>query len=51
MVRNGMDVLTLQRVLGHSSLDMTMRYVALNTTDLQNAHAVASPLVNLLRGK
>ncbi|WMT56518.1 tyrosine-type recombinase/integrase [Truepera radiovictrix] len=49
MLRNGMDPLTLQRMLGHTSLNMTMRYVALNTTDLQNAHAVASPLANLMR--
>lgn len=51
MLRNGMDPLTLQRVLGHTTLQMTMKYVALNTTDLQNAHATASPMMNLLRSK
>jgi integrase/recombinase XerD len=43
MLRNGMDPFTLQRVLGHTSLTMTLRYVALNTADLQSAHILASP--------
>jgi integrase/recombinase XerD len=47
MVRNGMDPLTLKRVLGHASLEMTMRYVNLNTADLQSSHAAASPIMRL----
>jgi integrase/recombinase XerD len=31
-------VFHLQRLLGHSSLSMTKRYVALDTSDLQVVH-------------
>jgi integrase/recombinase XerD len=37
-IRNGGDVFRLQRVLGHSSLEMTRRYVNLQTEDLQVVH-------------
>lgn len=37
-VRNGGDVFRLQRILGHSTLDMTRRYVNLQTADLQAVH-------------
>jgi integrase/recombinase XerD len=37
-VRNGGDVFRLQRILGHSSLTMTRRYVELDTADLQAVH-------------
>lgn len=37
-IRNGGDVFRLQRVLGHSSLEMTRRYVNLQTEDLQAVH-------------
>jgi integrase/recombinase XerD len=37
-IRNGGDVFRLQRVLGHSSLEMTRRYVDLQTSDLQAVH-------------
>ena len=51
MLRNGMDPLTLQRVLRHTTLQMTMRYVELNTEDLQKAHLTASPMMSLHRAK
>jgi site-specific recombinase XerD len=43
-LRNGGNALALQRTLGHSSLTMTRRYVALTQEDLKEQHALASPL-------
>lgn len=40
---NGGDVFSLQRILGHTSLDMVKRYVALADVDLVTRHALASP--------
>jgi integrase/recombinase XerD len=37
-LRNGGDVFRLQRILGHQKLDMTRRYVNLNTEDLRSVH-------------
>jgi integrase/recombinase XerD len=43
-IRRGGSVATLQRILGHSSIVMTMRYVNLQTSDLQNVHQKLSML-------
>ena len=37
-VRSGGDVFRLQRVLGHSTLEQTRKYVNLQTEDLQAVH-------------
>ncbi len=42
-LRNGGDVFTLQQILGHSSLDMTRRYVTFLDGDLKAAHLRFSP--------
>jgi site-specific recombinase XerD len=47
-LRNGGSELTLQIMLGHTSLDMTRRYVlVLGTEDMARVHEKASPVYNL----
>jgi len=48
---NGGDVFSLQRILGHTSLDMVKRYVALADVDLVTRHAAASPADRLAGAK
>ena len=48
-LRGGGDVFTLQRILGHATLEMTNRYAVLQAEDLKDVHRVASPLSNLNR--
>jgi integrase/recombinase XerD len=46
-IRAGGSVFHLQRILGHASLDMTRRYVNLQTADLQSVHSKLSSLARL----
>jgi integrase/recombinase XerD len=48
-LRNGGDVFRLQRILGHSKLEMTRRYVNLKTEDLQAVHQRFSLLAQVSR--
>jgi len=43
-LRNGGDVFTLQQILGHTSLEMTRRYVTFLDEDLKSAHLRFSPV-------
>lgn len=47
----GGDSLQLQRLMGHESVTVTMRYVKLSRADLQQSHARHSPLVRVLFGE
>jgi integrase/recombinase XerD len=46
-LRNGGNSLALQRLLGHSTMEMVRVYVKLSEVDLAQAHRRASPVENL----
>lgn len=43
MLRNGVDIYSIQRLLGHSDLTVLMRYLKETDGDLQRAHELGSP--------
>lgn len=45
-LRNGGDAYTLQRFLGHTSMEMVRTYLALAQVDLDRGHRIASPVEN-----
>lgn len=50
-LRNGMNPFALQTIMGHTTLDMTKRYIALAESDVREAHNMASPVKKLLGSK
>jgi integrase/recombinase XerC/integrase/recombinase XerD len=44
---NGGDVFTLQKILGHTTLEMTRKYVTLASGDVKEKHRQYSPIDNL----
>ena len=47
-LRGGMDVFSLQRTMGHTTLTVTQGYIALSDSDLAAAHEKASPVAAML---
>ncbi|MFV2044708.1 MAG: tyrosine-type recombinase/integrase, partial [Anaerolineales bacterium] len=47
-LRSGIDLISLQRLLGHSSLEMVQKYALQTDGDLQLAHERAGPIDSLL---
>ncbi len=43
-ILNGGDPFSLQRILGHSHMNMVRRYVQMTNMDVQNQHSLHSPL-------
>lgn len=48
LLRNGADIVTVQRILGHTNIEMTKKYIDLLHDDLSRVHALASPVTNLM---
>lgn len=48
-VKNGGNVLYLQRAMGHAKLETTQIYVSPDDEDIQRAHSFLSPLSNIKR--
>ena len=49
MVRKGVDLHTVRRIAGHSTLTVTEQYLSLSTDDLKHNHSTASPVDQLLQ--
>jgi integrase len=50
-LRNGANAFAAQKALGHTTMEMTRRYVALVNEDLKNEHAKSSPVIAITDDK
>ena len=48
-LRDGADIYTLQKLMGHADLQILRRYLAQTDEDLRKAHHKHSPVDNLLK--
>jgi len=48
---NGMDIFTLMRILGHSDISTTRKYVQINDEDVKRQHMQFSPLQRIVKRK
>lgn len=46
MLRAGVDVFSLQKLMGHANLQVLRRYLAQTTEDIAQAHRMGSPVDN-----
>jgi integrase/recombinase XerD len=46
MLNNGSDLMSLQKLMGHSDISVTRRYLAQTTEDIHKAHIKGSPVEN-----
>jgi site-specific recombinase XerD len=46
MLRAGVDVFSLQKLMGHADLQVLRRYLAQTTDDIAQAHSIGSPVDN-----
>jgi len=48
---NGMDIFTLMRIMGHSDISTTRKYVQINDEDVKRQHMQFSPLHRIVKRK
>jgi integrase len=48
MLRNGVDLITLSRLMGHTTIKVLQRYLNQLPEDLQEAHRRGSPVDNMM---
>jgi integrase/recombinase XerD len=46
-IKNGGDLFTLQKILGHHDISMVRKYVQMSKRDLQEQHEQSSPLAGV----
>jgi site-specific recombinase XerD len=46
MLRSGVDIFSLQKLMGHADLQVLRRYLAQMTEDIAQAHRIGSPVDN-----